>query len=402
MEFNQQIPSSFFSAPSIPDQVNKEALTASLARVEKFFTANREYYPLKYAKVFQAEGRGGATAVQVGLTLSIALLQPVEISRIKACVMNGGLDVNLLNYLMLVCKTTHGEFGGVHFGSKRVSFLPQPPYHQQDIMQFQVDTKMSCSMEAFRCIPIFLIAAKSETETGGSIVCSQLQFQGATDSEDLQFEYLDWVLIPTLEKFIDMRVETELLMRGFQINGKGYMSMNVWSLTPGTYIQPIVANRVRQRVVHVRVRVFRAGGGYHKGSLQPILDTVHEELEEFQQKEAELFGDNEEFKITDDTCAETSLTAYGSGMGVLVIAETKDGSIIAGQSMGSLWFILEGISGDTARECAVIEGVKASRAAVKDMTDQLETGCCSTKGFTLVQSLIWHWLREDQRYGFQN
>eukprot|EP01025_Chloroclados_australasicus_P041831 TRINITY_DN44626_c1_g1_i1.p1 TRINITY_DN44626_c1_g1~~TRINITY_DN44626_c1_g1_i1.p1 ORF type:complete len:330 (-),score=38.83 TRINITY_DN44626_c1_g1_i1:398-1336(-) len=234
-------------------------------------------------------------------------------------------------------------------------------------------------MVAFNCIPIFLFARPHLTEEMGIISSTEMQFIGATDNDVLQFEYLDWILIPTLERFIRMRVEAQLLKRGFQLNGKGSMCMNVWSLPSGSTIEPIIVTDHRKRVQKVTVRIFRAGGGYHKGSLQPILDAVHEELDVVQQEERELFKDNLEFEIEDSTIAETGDTSYGSGMGILLVAETQDGCILGGQSMGSLWFVLAGISGDSSKQHAIIEGRAAAQRAVKDLRGQLRTGCCLDK-----------------------
>eukprot|EP01023_Acetabularia_acetabulum_P041281 TRINITY_DN4018_c0_g1_i1.p1 TRINITY_DN4018_c0_g1~~TRINITY_DN4018_c0_g1_i1.p1 ORF type:complete len:329 (-),score=61.47 TRINITY_DN4018_c0_g1_i1:388-1341(-) len=238
---------------------------------------------------------------------------------------------------------------------------------------------MSTSMEAFNCIPIFLFARPQITDEGAQITCTELQYIGATDTDVLQFEYLDWILIPTLEKFVHMRVEAELLKRGFQINGNGFMCLNVWSLAHATTIKPLLVAKTRRRVKKVLVRIFRSGGGYPKGSLQQILDQVYFELEGLQEMERELFGDQKSFEISDISQAATADEAYGAGLGILLVAETDDGSLIGGQKMGSLWFILAGISGDEGRAHAIDEGKKAATEAVQDLRDQLSTGCCLDK-----------------------
>lgn len=122
-------------------------------------------------------------------------------------------------------------------GSKTLTFIPKRP--PTDLLQRNIkisaESGAASTLLIFQAILPFLVFAGN-----GDNQPIALEISGGTNvSFSLSYEYLDQVLLPTLEERFGIRAERELRTRAWSLgsSGRGTIAMKIHPLAPGNSLQ---------------------------------------------------------------------------------------------------------------------------------------------------------------------
>ena len=143
----------------------------------------------------------------------------------------------------LLAEMTDSEVEGLVVGSKTLTFIPRLPPTSLSQRTFKVvpDSSGASTMLALQAILPFLLYAGDES---GSPI--ELEIHGGTNTTmSLSYEYMDQVLMPTLEERFGIRTERELKSRGWVYGPPscGCVSLKIYPLKRGTALTPIAWDR---------------------------------------------------------------------------------------------------------------------------------------------------------------
>lgn len=124
---------------------------------------------------------------------------------------NGGLKAQHVSAIKWLAKITSAETNGCFVGSKTIEFTPNHSrtYIVDKDIKIDADSASSTLLVLQAILPVLLFA----NDTAGTPIT--LSIKGGTNgSFSLSYEYLDQVLLPTLERF-GIHVERQLKIRGW-------------------------------------------------------------------------------------------------------------------------------------------------------------------------------------------
>ncbi|KAK7985259.1 hypothetical protein PG988_002881 [Apiospora saccharicola] len=176
----------------------------------------------------------GGQLVRISVALAAVTSQPIRITHVRgnrSGGRGGGLKSQHVAGIKWLAEATGAEVEGLSVGSHTLEFRPSltPAVSSAGLQQtgkpiiVAADSPAASIMLIFQAVlPYLLFAADSD----GTPI--ELEFQGGTNvSFSLSYEYLDQVLLPTLEaQFVGVRVERRLLQRSWS-TGSSRMG-SVW------------------------------------------------------------------------------------------------------------------------------------------------------------------------------
>ncbi|KAK4145049.1 RNA 3'-terminal phosphate cyclase/enolpyruvate transferase [Dichotomopilus funicola] len=199
-------------------------------------------------------GEGGGQLVRIACALAAVASQPIRIINVRGNregTRGGGLKAQHVTAIEFLAKATGAEVDGLFVGSHTLDFRPhlQPsdirgpaagtgrnkhgdknnkdagdnnkgiisPFSHGSILKIAADTPAASTMLIFQAVfPFLLFAAASNGSTHSGT--NEITITGGTNvAFSLSFEYLDQVLLPTLEDAFGIRVERKLLARGWSL-----------------------------------------------------------------------------------------------------------------------------------------------------------------------------------------
>ncbi|SPQ19086.1 bab71127-7a3c-4b5e-a230-4f387d9e332e [Thermothielavioides terrestris] len=161
-------------------------------------------------------GEGGGQLVRIACALAAVATQPVRITH----------HVTAIEYLK---KATGAHVEGLFVGSDTLLFSPQSPPTSLTSRNIKItaDSPAASTLLIFQAVFPFLLFAGNDK--GEPI---RLEISGGTNvSFSLSYEYLDEVLLPTLEDAFGIVVERKLLARGWS-SGKQQRGAVKFVFTP--------------------------------------------------------------------------------------------------------------------------------------------------------------------------
>lgn len=208
-----------------------------------------------------------------------------------------GLKAQHVTSIQWLAEATDAETEGLSVGSKTLTFAPKRPPTElpQRHVQISAASGAASTLLILQAIMPFLLFAGSE-----SLEPIVLDISGGTNvSFSLSFEYLDQVLLPTLEERFGIRVERQLKSRAWSLgkSSRGEISLKFHPLAPGQTLQ----FRWPQR--------YSYPSSYEVKSVDVSIITCgspHEELQNvLVQNLGELFPDADvHFKVVEDSGSE--------------------------------------------------------------------------------------------------
>ncbi|KAH6630493.1 hypothetical protein B0J18DRAFT_463346 [Chaetomium sp. MPI-SDFR-AT-0129] len=223
-------------------------------------------------------GEGGGQLVRIACALAAVASQPIRIINVRGNregTRGGGLKAQHVTAIEFLAKATGAEVDGLFVGSHTLDFRPHlrpsdirgpaagtgrnkhadknnkdagdnnkgiiSPFSHGSILKIAADTPAASTMLIFQAVfPFLLFAAASNGSTHSGTNEITVNSDGTrgvnTDAADaaagiitleitggtnvafsLSFEYLDQVLLPTLEDAFSIRVERKLLARGWSL-----------------------------------------------------------------------------------------------------------------------------------------------------------------------------------------
>ncbi|TGO46958.1 hypothetical protein BOTNAR_0554g00050 [Botryotinia narcissicola] len=173
-----------------------------------------ESAPQKLVKLDGRTGEGDGQLVRIAVSLAALTGTPLLITNVRGKRLgkrNGGLKAQHVSAIKWIAKITSGETTGCFVGNKTIEFKPNSLRHytiDRDI-KIDADSASSILLVLQAILPVVLFA------NDAAALPIRLSIKGGTNgSFTLSYEYLDQVLLPTLERF-GIYVERELKVRGW-------------------------------------------------------------------------------------------------------------------------------------------------------------------------------------------
>ncbi|KAK3987440.1 putative RNA-3'-phosphate cyclase 1 [Cladorrhinum sp. PSN332] len=185
-------------------------------------------------------GEGGGQLVRIACALAAVATVPIRITNVRGNRENprgggkgGGLKSQHVTAIEYLARATSADVSGLSVGSHTVEFRPneKPSDLQNRNIKIAADSPAASVTLIFQAIFPFLLFAGNDK---GEPVT--LKISGGTNvSFSPSFEYLDQVLLPTLETAFGIQVERELHGRGWSMGkaSRGTVEFKISPLKPG-------------------------------------------------------------------------------------------------------------------------------------------------------------------------
>ncbi|SPN99848.1 related to RNA-3`-phosphate cyclase 1 [Cephalotrichum gorgonifer] len=209
--------------------------------------------PTKPLLLDGSTGEGGGQLVRLAVALSAVTGQPIRIVNIRANrtrsrpvgkrgsvhVTGGGLKNQHVAAIKCLADATRAETTGLSAGSATLTFTPTLPPSRLPRRPLKIvpESDASSAMLIFQAVLPFLLFA--DVEEGQGV---EVEIHGGTNTSwSLNYEYMDLVLLPTLEARFGVRVERELRRRGWSQGpaASGCVWVKVYPVRKGESITPL-------------------------------------------------------------------------------------------------------------------------------------------------------------------
>ncbi|KAI1765729.1 EPT/RTPC-like protein [Hypoxylon sp. FL1150] len=199
---------------------------------------------MRLKKPIQLDGRtgeGGGQLVRIACALAAVTSQPIRISHVRGNrggKRGGGLKAQHVAAIQWLADVTAAEVDGIAVGSHTIEFRPSlpPTALQQRKFSITAGSSASSTLLIFQGVLPYLLFAGNEN---GDPV--ELEINGGTNcSFSLSYEYLDQVLLPTLQDMFGVHVERQLKKRHWAVGPlrNGSISLKIHPLPPGQSLKP--------------------------------------------------------------------------------------------------------------------------------------------------------------------
>ncbi|EKJ67489.1 hypothetical protein FPSE_12304 [Fusarium pseudograminearum CS3096] len=240
-------------------------------------------------------GEGGGQVVRVAVAIAALTGQAVTITNVRGNRdRGGGLKSQHVTSIQYLAEITNADVDGLSVGSKTVTFAPRrtPTELYQRNIKISAESGSASTLLILQAIFPFLIFAGNDSEEP-----VELQISGGTNvSFSLSFEYLDQILLPTLEERFGIQVERALEHRGWSIGpqSRGQISLKFHPLKIGQSLR-YKAPEQRKYPESYEIKAVDVS--------MVVPGNVHEKLQASLAKDLEeLFPSTEIcFKLTEDT-----------------------------------------------------------------------------------------------------
>ncbi|KAI1181228.1 RNA 3'-terminal phosphate cyclase-domain-containing protein [Nemania sp. FL0916] len=170
-------------------------------------------------------GEGGGQIVRVACVLAAITSQPIRIVNVRGNrSRGGGLKSQHVSSVEWLAKVTGAEVEGLAVGSRTLEFRPVVPPTQLEDRKIVIRPKNvgSSALLIFQAVFPFLLFAGNEARSP-----IEIDIHGSTNASfSPSYEYLDQVLLPTLEDRFGVVVERQLKKRAWTIGPS--RSGNIW------------------------------------------------------------------------------------------------------------------------------------------------------------------------------
>ncbi|XXH02321.1 hypothetical protein Hte_008694 [Hypoxylon texense] len=223
---------------------------------------------MKLKKPLQLDGRtgeGGGQLVRIACALAAVRSQPIRINHVRANregKRGGGLKAQHVAAIQWLVENTEAEVDGIAVGSQTIEFRPSLPPTALKQRKFNITAGSSASSTTLivqAVLPYLLFAGN---ENGEPI---ELEIDGGTNcSFSISYEYLDQVLLPTLQDRFGTVVERQLKKRSWTMGPltQGSIWLRIHPLRPGQSLKlqqpwdrPITAEDFKLKRINASILV---------------------------------------------------------------------------------------------------------------------------------------------------
>ncbi|CAN9500839.1 unnamed protein product [Ophioblennius macclurei] len=275
---------------------------------------------------------GGGQILRVSAALSCIGGAPIRVRSIRAGRSTPGLRPQHLNGLQLLSQMTSALLEGAEVGSTNITLKPQVVEGGRHTADTHTAGSVCLLLQA--SLPVSLFANDT----------TELILKGGTHTEMAPpTDYTLQVFKPVVEKF-GVHFDCDVIKRGFYPKGGGVVSVTV---QPIKRLQPVVMV-TRGDVTKITGRAFVAGVLPFK--LAKAMSSAA----------TRTLRTHAQGVHVDIAAVNDSQSAFGNGSGIIVVAETSSGCLLAGSALGK-----RGVSPDQV-------GV----AAAESLLSNLQHGGC--------------------------
>jgi RNA 3'-terminal phosphate cyclase (ATP) len=297
-------------------------------------------------------GEGGGQVLRTAIALSAMMMKPIRIYNIRAKRSPQGLRPQHMTAVKAVAWLADADVKGLSVGSSEVVFIPKRLRGGKTT--FDAGTAGSTTLILQSLMPAMAFAEERvEAEIRG----------GTNNPMAPAFEYLSYVLLPVLRQ-MGCNFSLELMRRGFYPRGQGIVRVRS---EPVDYLKPI------------RLTEF---SGIEKISGISYSCRLPGHIAERMARSASKFLSANGYENTDISLevlqADAPKCSVDPGCGIILFARTKDGNIIASDSLGRLGVPAEKIGEEAAAD--LVKQLNAKAPVDKHLGDQLVIWTAIAKG----------------------
>jgi len=260
------------------------------------------------------------------------------VTKIRANRPNPGLQRQHITGIKTAAALTHSEVRGLKVGSDSFEF--EPRRLEGGNYRFDVGTAGSISLVIQTILPIALWARES----------TRIELTGGTDVKwSPPIDYLRFVYIPVLNRFLDARISISVQQRGHYPKGGGRIALEVCPLETTDY-------EIQMEIAGAPGRI---NGISHCVRLPPHVTKRQAQSCSRYLKEHRL----EVGEIKIETYPKSQDTHLGPGSGIVVWVITDQGAVLGGDSIGERGKSAEKVGIEAARNLhsAIESGASADR-----------------------------------------
>ncbi|NWR07568.1 RTCA cyclase, partial [Paradoxornis webbianus] len=300
---------------------------------------------------------GGGQILRVSTALSCLLGLPLRVRRIRAGRSQPGLRPQHLSGLEIVRDLCDGKLNGGEIGSTEITFTPGKIKGGTHIADTKTAGSVCLLMQV--AMPCVLFAASP----------SELHFKGGTNAEMApQIDYTVMVFKPIVEKF-NFKFNCDIKRRGYYPQGGGEV---VVQMSPVKELSPINLTE-RGTVTKIYGRAFVAGAlpiKLAKDMSSAAVRCIRREIRD-------LYINIQPVREPDDQ-------AVGTGSGIIIVAETSTGCLLAGSSLGKRGKNADKVGIEAAEK--LLQNLKHGGTVDDSLQDQLIIFMALAKGVSRVKS----------------
>ncbi|XP_034529593.1 RNA 3'-terminal phosphate cyclase [Notolabrus celidotus] len=299
---------------------------------------------------------GGGQILRVSAALSCITGTAIKISQIRAGRSTPGLRPQHLSGLQLVSDLCSGNLQGATIGSTDISLTPGKIRSGDHTADTQTAGSVCLLMQV--ALPCALFADSS----------SQLCLKGGTNAEMApQIDYTVKVFKPIVEKF-GINFDCDIRMRGYYPKGGGEVMVTV---NPVKELQPVNMME-RGNITKIYGRTFVAGVlpfKLAKDMSTAAVRTIRKEIKE-------LYVNIQSLQEKDK--------AYGSGNGIIIIAESSTGCVFAGSALGKKGVYADKVGMEAAE--MLLRNIRNNGCVDEFLQDQLIIFMALAKGKSRIRT----------------
>ncbi|CAI5776662.1 3' [Podarcis lilfordi] len=250
---------------------------------------------------------GGGQILRVTTALSCLCGTPLHVKNIRAGRSQPGLRPQHLSGLKMVRDICNGQMEGGEIGSTEVTFVPGKIQGGTHVADTKTAGSVCLLMQV--AMPCVLFAASP----------SELRLKGGTNAEMApQIDYTVMVFKPMVEKF-NLTLDCDIKRRGYYPKGGGEVIIR---MSPVKQLSPIDLTD-RGIVTKIHGRAFVAGAlpvKLAKDMASAAMRCIRKEIRDLD--------------VNIEAVREPDNEAFGTGSGIIIVAETSTGCLLAGSSLG--------------------------------------------------------------------
>ncbi|MEM0452088.1 MAG: RNA 3'-terminal phosphate cyclase [Nitrososphaerota archaeon] len=305
-----------------------------------------------FVEIDGSMGEGGGQILRNAVALSAVLLKPIKIKNIRVKRSNPGLRPQHLTAVKAVATLSSAEVAGLKVGSLEIVFNPKSR-PKGGVIEFDAGTAGSTTLMLQSLMPTMAFASESV----------EVKLIGGTNNPMAPpVEYLQWVLMPILEK-MGCRFRVELLKRGFYPRGGGVVkacSDPVDILKPVKIVEFKGVKKIRGLSYSCRL----------PGHIAERMASTSEKILRENGYDVEIR--REVLQPNDSKCS------MDPGCGIILLAELGDGFVIGVDKLGEKGVPAEKIAEEASRE--LLEELSSEAPVDKHLGDQLVIWACLAEG----------------------
>jgi RNA 3'-terminal phosphate cyclase (ATP) len=276
-----------------------------------------------------SKGEGGGQILRNAISYANILRQHLTVQHIRAGRSKPGLKAQHVTGLRLACQISGGgQLTGDQINSVEISYQSLPTARATATADTQSERYLTGDIGTAGSICLLLQAALPCALLGCTAPC-QLILKGGTNATMApQYDYWERVFWPTLRDQCGLdpdQVQATVIRRGYFPKGGGEVHVRTQPCQ-----RPLLPIQLTERgdVCEIRIRAFYAGK-LPRHLAQTMADAAHRYLQQH------IVTTTKKAPVKYHVEVVMEHQAVGSGLGILIVAKTTTGCLLAGSALSS-------------------------------------------------------------------